>query len=216
MMKKQSRKSFSGKSKIIIGELKVLTVLWAFLLVVVLSAIVESFEVLVAGEDSDSINVSVSVLDVISISLPADVKLSDILGTGLSTGSAVWNVKVNSGSDWQLELAASTIPAMTDGGNYFADYTENTDGVPEVWSVDNNDSEFGFSVSGDYSLAKYFGGTKYEGFSGSSKIKVAEGTGGTPSEGADITVHFKAEVGVNHNQMPGDYNAVITATASTL
>lgn len=205
------------KSKIIIGELEFLAVAWGVFLVVLFSALGEGWEVLVAGTSSDTINVSVSILDVISISSPSDVTLSpDILGTGISTGSAVWTVSNNLSADWELEVEAESAPAMNGNTDTIADYTETVSGVPEIWSVDSSDSEFGFSVSGDSSEAKYSNGFNFEGFSGSSKIKVAGGSGVFPPGGEDVTIHFKVEVGADRIQDPGNYLARITVTASTL
>ncbi|MDZ7612137.1 MAG: hypothetical protein U5L10_05215 [Candidatus Moranbacteria bacterium] len=187
-------------------------------LIAVFFAAMERYQVLVAGTETDSVEVTVTVSGVISISSPADVSLSpDIPGTGSADGSATWKVETNNSSGWKLEVNADASPAMTDGsGNSFADYTESTAGVPENWSVDSADSEFGFSASGDYAESEYSSGSNYEGFEGTSKIQVASDGSITPGGGADTTVHFKAEAGSDKNQPQGEYSATITATASTL
>lgn len=185
-------------------------------LIVLFFAAMEEYEVLVGGTTTDSITVSVTVLEAISISSPSDVSMSpDIAGTGSSTGSASWTVTTNWTGGWKLEVHASTAPALQSGTDSFADYTEAVADTPETWSVDSADSEFGFSASGTYAEASYTNGTKYQGFESSTKKQVAHKD--SASAGGDATtVNFKAEVGSSHGQDAGDYNATITATASTL
>lgn len=149
----------------------------------------------VAGVASDSIEISVVVSEAISISSPGDVSLSpEIIGSGSATGDVNWNIITNNSAGWKLELEASSSPAMQKGGDSFADYTESVAGVPENWSVNNTDSEFGFSASGSYAKSGYSNGSNYEGFSGSTKIEVADDSSTTPNGGADIGVNFRAEV----------------------
>lgn len=185
-------------------------------LIVIFFAAMEEFQILTAGTADDSITVSVSVLEAISISSPADVSMSpDIAGTGSSDGSADWTVTTNWSNGWKLDVEASTAPAMQSAADSFADYTEAVAGVPESWSVTSTDSEFGFSVSGVYAESGYESGTKFEGFEGGVKKQVAHKN--SPSGEEDVTtVHFRAEVGTAHAQEPDDYTAIITATASTL
>lgn len=183
----------------------------------VFSALLEGYGVLVAGVSTDSINVSVTVLDVISLSSPDDVALTpDILGVGTAEGSVTWNVSNNAGADWEFELESESTPALASNTSSIADYLETNMNIPEFWNVSSNESEFRFSVSGNTSELKYANGTKFEGFSGSSKIKVASGTGALPAEGENITVHFKVEVGSSYLQEAGKYSAKVIATVATL
>lgn len=178
----------------------------------------EEYRVLVAGTATDSVVVTVTVSDIISISTPSDVNMApDIFGTGVSTGEVLWTVETNNDDGWKLEVHSSSDPAMRLAGVAdFADYTETVAGVPETWSVASSDSEFGFSADGSYALSQYSSGTFFEGFAGLNKIKVAEDSAATPGGGADTTVKFRAEVGSNKNQPSGCYTATIVATASTL
>jgi len=118
------------------------------LLIAVFFAWSEEYQVLVAGTAVDSVVISLTVADIISISTPANVTMApDIFGAGISTGEATWEVITNNLSGWKLELEASTSPAMQINSSVsFADYTEASDGVPEAWSVTANDGEFGFSA----------------------------------------------------------------------
>jgi hypothetical protein len=187
-------------------------------IIAIFFAAMERYQVLVAGTDSDSVLVNLTVSGVISINSPANVSMSpDVVGTGSSTGSVTWTVETNNSDGWKLEVKADASPALDDGsGNSFADYTEATAGVPETWNVSASDSEFGFTASGTHAEAKYSNGTLYEGFEGTTDIKVAEDSSVTSGGGEDITVGFQAEVGSSKTQPQGIYEAVVTATATTL
>ena len=165
---------------------------------------------------NDSVNVNLAVDPTISISSPADVSMSpDITGSGASTGSAAWAVTTNSATGWKLEVNASASPAMVSGSNNFPDYSEAISGTPETWSVAASAAAFGFSASGTYAEAGFSSATKYEGFKGATKVQVAHHSTG-PDAGDSTTVGFKAEVGASKVQPTGSYQAVITATATSL
>jgi hypothetical protein len=207
------------KRRVLLYELEFFSVFGILLLAassMFVFSYLESINGLVAGEDTSSVTVSVSVVPSISIDNPADVVLSpDIEETGSAAGHVVWNVKTNHLAGWTLDVKASTDPALQDGGDSFADYTEATPGTPDAWSVNAADSEFGFSASGTYAESE-FSGSKFMGFDGSNRIQVAHRN--APSEGAgdDTTVNFQVEVGASHNQPTGTYYATVTATASTI
>ena len=176
----------------------------------------ESNQGMVAGEATDSITVTVSVVPSISIDSPPNVTLSpNIEETGAAIGDATWNVETNNSDGWQLEVAADASPAMTSGGNSFADYGETVEDTPESWSIANNVSEFGFGATGTYIEAK-FGAGLYMGFNGTTKEQVASRAAASEGSGDDTTVIFRAEVGSAKSQSIGDYTATITATATTL
>lgn len=171
----------------------------------------------VAGVASDSVEINVTVSEVISISSPANASMSpEIVGSGLANGSVNWNIITNNSSGWKLEVESNTDPAMQKGSDSFLNYTESVSGVPETWSVNNNSSEFGFSVNSDYEVSGYSGGSNFRGFPGISKVKIAEDSSVTVDGGADVSVLFKAEVGVDKTQPSGLYTATIKATATTL
>jgi hypothetical protein len=207
------------KRRILLFELEFFSVFGLVFLVfssVFVFSYIETLNGLVAGEDTSSVTVSVSVVPSISIDNPADVVLSpDIEETGSAAGNVVWNVKTNHLAGWTLDVKASSDPALQDSGNTFDDYSEVVSGTPEAWSVNAADSEFGFNAAGTYAESE-FSGSKYMGFDGSNRIQVAHRN--APSEGAgdDTTVNFQVEVGASHNQPTGTYYATVTATASTI
>lgn len=207
------RKDKTNKTKIIIASSLMLTFLILFQFCF---SFFEGMKGRVAGEATDSVDVTVNVISSISIDSPSNIDLSpDIEETGTATGSVTWNVKTNNSDGWKLELSADTNPAMQDGANSFANYTEVVSSTPEAWLVDSADSEFGFNASGDYAESK-FSGSKYMGFNGLTKTQVASRAAPSSGEGDDTTINFKVEVGSSHNQPLGTYSATITATASTL
>jgi hypothetical protein len=207
------------KRRILLYELEIFSIFGVVLFVfasVVIFSYLETINGLVAGEDTDSVIVSVTVVSSISIDNPADVALSpDIEETGTATGNVIWNVKTNHMGGWTLDVKASTSPALQVGGNSFADYTETVSGTPEIWSVDAADSEFGFNAEGTYAESE-FSGSKYLGFDGTNRIQIAHRNAPSGGSGDDTTVNFQAEVGSSHNQPVGTYEATITATASTI
>lgn len=167
-----------------------------------------------AANTTDAVNVNLNVQPTISLNSPADVNMSpDITGTGAATGSTTWTVTTNNSAGWKLEVNASTTPAMTSGANSFANYTETVPGTPETWSINSTDSEFGFGATGSYIETK-FGAAKYMGFSTTAKEQVSHQ--GTTASGSDTTVIFKAEVGSSKSQPTGAYQAIVTATATSL
>lgn len=214
-MKKRKRYLLKVRERFSLKIYNGLLLVAGIFLIAVFSAWNEEYQILVAGTATDSVVVSVQVLDVISLSSPSDISLSpNISGTGTSTGQVAWEVVTSNNDGWKLEINSDTSPAMKKtGGASFADYSEDSSGVPEAWDVSSSDSEFGFSVEGDHALAKYSSGTLYQGLEGSTKIEIAESPG--VSE-ADTTVKFKAEVGTNKAQESGTYSATIVATATSL
>ncbi len=164
-----------------------------------------------------------------SLSSPGNIDMGIIdltQNSGIGTGDA-WNVKADSPAGYILTLKTDTVNCLEDSGTgeAFADYTEATSGVPEVWSVDSGNYEFGFSVYGnDVSTAAWGSdsscGTdttpssnlKWQGFKGITAITVASSDSRTSTSGADTVLCVAAEQ--NSVYAPsGSYAADITGTA---
>lgn len=183
----------------------------------------------VARAVTDNVVVSLTVDSGITISDGADVTMAPNIGltTNGSIGDSSWTVKTNDGNGYTLAVKASTSPALQSATSSFADYTEASAGVPELWSVGSGDKEFGYSAYGTDSSTATWGtsascgsaGTpaaaeKYVGFTTSDKT-IATRTSVTPVAGIDTTICFAAEQnGVYADQ--GAYTATITATATVL
>jgi hypothetical protein len=181
---------------------------------------------------SDSVTVSQSVTAEITISSPSDVTMSSIAGItgGTGTGSAIWNVKTNNSTGFNMALKAGAAPALASGGNNFADYGEATPDTPDyTWSIAATDSEFGYTVepatAGDATVMFRDNGTTTCGTGANQtadkcwiKFKTTDVIGinrssVTTAAGEDEVVKFQAQSGASHFQPQGTYTATITATA---
>jgi hypothetical protein len=181
---------------------------------------------------SDSVTVTQAVTEEITISHPDDVTMSSIAGItgGTGTGSAIWNIKTNNSAGFNMALKASSAPALTSGGNSFADYTESASDVPDyAWSIAAADSEFGYTVEPateadtatiflDNGLSTCGTGSTQTVDACWIKFKTTDVVGInrstiTSSSGEDEVVKFRAQSGASHFQPEGSYTASITATA---
>lgn len=164
----------------------------------------------------------------ISLTSPDSVVLLPAIGGlsgGVATGSAQLLVATNNNLGYSLKITASGSPALVSGGNSFADYTTDVGGIPDYdWVINNNASEFGFSVEGDHADNKFLndgsdcnagssnGGDKcWLPFSVSDTI--IAGSNSDVLANITTTVKMKAESGTNHVQPAGNYAATLTVTA---
>jgi hypothetical protein len=164
-----------------------------------------------------------------SLSSPGNIDMGAIdLTQNSRTGTGdAWNVKTDCPAGYILNLKADTADCLKDDdtGEAFTDYTEATSGVPETWSVDVGNYEFGFSVYGNDVNTATWGsdstcGTdttpstnlKWQGFKGVTAISVASSDSRTSTSGTDTVLCVSAEQ--NNVYAPsGSYTADITATA---
>ena len=183
-------------------------------------------------ENSDQVVVTLNVETGITISDGADVTMSPSLGitSDTSIGKTTWTVKTNNVAGYNLNVKASTEPAMahTTTTDTFADYSETVLGTPETWSVGSGDYEFGFSAYGDDVADGTWGtgvgcGThttistnnlNYLGFKTTDKT-IATRSSVTPNLGVETNICFAAEQ-KDVYAPSGTYTATITATAVTL
>lgn len=183
--------------------------------------------VAIAATAADNVVVTLTVDQGITITTPADVTMGAITAAvNGSTGSAVWTVKTNNATGYDLFVKASSSPALVSGGNSFADYTEASNGTPEVWNTGASTTEFGYSAYGTDTATATWGtsatcGTattpdaamKYVGFETTDKAIATKATV-TGSSGVATTICFAAEQdGIFAPS--GTYTATITATATT-
>jgi hypothetical protein len=187
------------------------------------------FETADAATATDNVIVTLDVTTGITISDGADVTMAPNIGVASdgSIGSSSWTVRTNAVNGYTLAVKASSSPALVSGPNSFADYTEGTLGVPEVWSVGAGDKEFGYSAYGtDTATATWgtslscgaagvpAGAQKYVGFQTSDKTIATRATV-TPTSGIATTICFAAAQNAVY-AASGTYTATITATATTL
>lgn len=184
-----------------------------------------------ADTDTDSVIVTLDVDSGITITDGLDVTMSPNIGVGVDTsiGQTSWIVKTNNVNGYNLNVKASTAPALkhSNGTNFFTDYTEATSGTPETWSVASGGYEFGFSAYG-VDVASLWGagmncgtsatistnGLKYVGFKPTDKT-IATRSSMTGGSGNQTNICFAAEQ--KDIYVPsGTYTATITATAMTI
>lgn len=168
----------------------------------------------------------------ISISSPADAAMSPTIGGvngGTGDGSAVWNVKTDNPAGYQIGMRAGASPALQSGSYSFADYTPAVSGVPDYdWSIENAASEFGYTVEGNNTVAKFLdngsvcnsgsgntSGRCWLNFSTNDQTIVSSVSPNHPL-GTDTTIRFRAQSGNSHLQPEGNYSATIIVTAVEL
>ena len=165
----------------------------------------------------------------ISISATPNVDMDDLqaITGGISNGTATINVETDNLAGYQLELNASTSPALKYGSAEFPDYTRN-DPPDYNWDIGVANSKFGFTPWGQDTVQKYryigtdcnqSGGTAdgnqcWDGFDGGTKIQIAQSSSSNHPSGTDTYVKYRAQIKSNGFQTPGDYSATITATAT--
>jgi len=185
-----------------------------------------------ADTNTDSVIVTLEVDSGITITEGIDVTMAPNIGVGSNTsiGGTSWIVKTNNVNGYNLNVKASTVPALkhSNGTDFFLDYTEETSGTPETWSVASSGYEFGFSAYGDdVSDATWGAGVdcgtsstistnnlNYLGFKTTDKT-IATRNSVTPNTGVQTNVCFAAEQ-KDVYAPSGTYTATITATALTL
>jgi hypothetical protein len=187
-------------------------------------------ETVTAASATDNVIVTLDVTAGITISNGADVTMAPNLGVAAdqSIGTSSWIVRTNGVDGYTLAVKASTTPALKNGVvDSFADYTEASAGVPEVWSVASSTKEFGYSAygtdtsTGTWGTAASCGAAgipdvaqKYVGFTTSDKIIATRATV-TPNAGITTNICFAAQQNAVY-AASGTYTATITATALTL
>jgi len=166
----------------------------------------------------------------ISITSPSDLALSSMGGVsgGSSEGTVTWTVTTDNIAGYTTTVQASTNPALTSGGNSFADYVPAAADPDYTFAIASADSEFGFSPEGSHINARFKdNGSICNSGSGDTSAKCWDGLSTTPKTIAGSTVanhpsgtatgvRFRAESGTTHIQPSGAYQATITITATTL
>jgi len=154
------------------------------------------------------------------------------LSQDTSVGSSTFNVETSDTAGYTLDFSASTSPALHNGTNSFADYTEGVEGTPESWSVDASAYEFGFSAyGGDVDDGTWDSGAtacgtpgaedltsslNWMGFNGTTAVTgVASSASETSQDGTNTVLCVAAEQGSNTQAPSGTYVATLVGTATT-
>ncbi len=143
------------------------------------------------------------------------------------SSSTVVNVITDSYGGYQLTIRSSSSPALHSNPYSFSDYTPASVDPDFLFTVDPNESAFGFSVSGTDALQKFkndgvncnAGSNStpnrcWVGFATTTMV-VAERHSSNHPLGTDTSFHYQAGIGSSKIQEAGVYQAdlVITATA---
>lgn len=150
-------------------------------------------------------------------------------GGGVPAGGAVsWQVTTNNPAGYALYVKAAGTPALTSGGNSFADYAPSYADPDLDWSVPDNAARFGFSPTGSDIAAKYknngvscnaggliTNGKCWNGFSAVNELVASAELPNYPA-GTITTLNLQAEVGKKAVVPAGNYSATIIATVVAL
>lgn len=170
-------------------------------------------------------------VDYLALTAAADVTLSPSLGGitgGTSNGSTDVTVTTDSAAGYELQITASSSPAMQSSVGTIADYTPAGASPDFTFSVAAGTAEFAFSPEGADIAQRY----KDDGAScntgsgdttlscwdalSTSATTIAERSSGNHPDGTLTTIRFRVGVGVNAGVVEGFYTATTTVTAFAL
>ncbi|MCF7816122.1 MAG: hypothetical protein K9M10_00660 [Candidatus Pacebacteria bacterium] len=166
----------------------------------------------------------------ISISAASSVTMTPSIpgvSGGIANGSTSVTIITDSAAGYQLTIAASQSPALTNLGNSIADYVPS--GNPDFSFITGaSDSHFGYSPSGvdivdrfkDNGAVCGGGGGEvalacWDGLS-TDDVPIARSSSANTPNGATTTVYFRVGVGGSVVQTGGTYTATTTLTAVSL
>jgi len=166
----------------------------------------------------------------ISVS-PATITLTPNIGGltgGTANGNGTWTIKTDNAAGYNLNIKASTSPALHFGANNFVDYTPASAATPDYnWSLAGVNSEFGFSPYNSASQVAKFKNDNSNCDTGSNitdsqcwfgltttNEQIVDKTSRTTTAGEDTKINFRAEVNSSAGfQIAGNYIATIVVTA---
>lgn len=172
-----------------------------------------------------------TLVDYISLTSAANVTMSPALGGvtgGTADGSTFVTVTTDSAAGYQLNLKASTSPAMQSGANTIPDYTPSGANPDFTFSVAGGTGEFAFSPEGtDISQRYKDNGASCNTNSSDTALScwdalttsdrtIAERTTGNHPTGTNTTIRFRTGLGANSGIVNGTYIATTTLTALSL
>lgn len=149
---------------------------------------------------------------------------------GTSNGSTTFNVVTDGPAGYQLDVRASTSPAMQKGADTIADYTPGGGDPDYIFTTNASDAHFGFSPEGPDVVQRFLNdtvsscnqpagsstaGVCWDGLSTTDATIASSGSANQPS-GATTTIHFRVGIGSSVGQPPGTYIATTTVTALSL
>jgi len=172
-----------------------------------------------------------TLVDYISLTSATNVTMSPSLGGvtgGSANGSTTVTVTTDSAAGYQLNLKASTSPAMQSGANSIADYTPSGANPDFTFSVAVGTGEFAFSPEGTDIASRYKdNGALCNTGSGDTSLScwdplttsdrtISSRTTGNHPNGINTTIQFRTGLGANSGIVNGTYIATTTLTAFAL
>lgn len=172
-----------------------------------------------------------TLVDYISLTSAQNVTMSPSLGGvtgGTAAGSTAVIVTTDSAAGYQLNLKASTSPAMQSGANTIADYTPSGANPDFTFSVGVGAGEFAFSPEGTDIATRYRDdGISCNTSSGDTSLScwdalttsdrtISSRTTGNHPNGITTTIQFRTGLGANSGIVNGTYIATTTLTAFAL
>lgn len=155
----------------------------------------------------------------ISLSGPSNLSIGTIAGTGQKTASGSFTVTTDATAGYSLSWQASAV-VMDSGTDTIAAFTPTVANVPDTWTINATDSEWGGRLRNDStdSAAEWGNdgaGKNWLNVATSSRIVVSRTTR-TAVAGSSEYLEFRAEIGASKIQLPGTYNVTVTMTAVSL
>ena len=166
----------------------------------------------------------------ISITSPTDFSLTPPIGGvlgGTANGTVTWNVATDNPGGYTMNIKSQTSPALKSGSESLADYTPSNPNTPDFdWSINQSDSEFGYSPEGSDVVLKF----KDDGFNtcgtGSQNSinkcwynfktldeTISQSTSANYPSGTATDLKLRAQVGNSHFQPEGEYTTQLIVTA---
>lgn len=151
------------------------------------------------------------------------------IGGATSTGSTTVTVTTDSAAGYMLTIRGAASPAMIKGGDSIADYVPGGSDPDFNFTVDADEAFFGYSPSGNDTVARFkddgaalcsTGSSEtvlacWDGLSTSDET-IAQSSAANNPQGATTTVYFRTGLGSAVVQPPGVYVATTTLTATAL
>jgi len=207
---------------------KVLSSIVVFSMIVSVLGLSVPKNVIAATAYDQIVPLSLTVSSTISLACDNTVTMNAITGTGQSTISsanrAACTVITGNSGGYKLQWTASSTN-MTSGSDVIGPYTPTSPTVPETWSVDAADSEWGAKVgfageNGPYNSATWGAADTYAGGNwlqvNATAYDLFSTTTETDADGFVDYVYFGAEIGASKLQPTGAYTVNVMMTAITL
>lgn len=167
----------------------------------------------------------------LAITAPGNVTLAPnipSLGGGIANGISTWTVTTDNLSGYTMNIRASSSPALTSGGNNFANYVPAGANPDFTFTTPAAANRFGFSPEGTDIVQKYkdngatcnagSGDTANACWAPVSTTPDTIASRSTPNgpSGTAISIRFRAESGASNVQAAGSYTATTTLTVIAL